>query len=83
MGVLYGPKSWSLYLPLKYIINTSLYPLFQYWMMSKGGEIRRDDGCLDYSGGESVIIYPCHSQKGNQEWVYREVGTLWQVSSLN
>nr|KAG5704807.1 hypothetical protein BaRGS_015190 [Batillaria attramentaria] len=22
----------------------------QYWMLSKSGEIRRDDGCLDYSG---------------------------------
>lgn len=36
--------------------------------------MRRDDGCLDYSGGESVIVYPCHGQKGNQEWQYREVG---------
>lgn len=36
--------------------------------------MRRDDGCLDYSGGESVIVYPCHGQKGNQEWHYREVG---------
>ena len=42
-------------------------------MLSKNGEIRRDDGCLDYSGGESVIVYPCHGQKGNQEWQYREV----------
>ncbi|WAQ94377.1 GALT5-like protein [Mya arenaria] len=25
----------------------------QYWMLSKNGEIRRDDGCLDFSGGES------------------------------
>lgn len=43
-------------------------------MLSKNGEMRRDDGCLDYSGGESVIVYPCHGQKGNQEWQYREVG---------
>lgn len=48
--------------------------LLQYWMLSKNGEMRRDDGCLDYSGGESVIVYPCHGQKGNQEWQYREVG---------
>lgn len=46
----------------------------QYWMLSKMGEVRRDDGCLDFSGGSDVIIYPCHGQKGNQEWVYREVG---------
>lgn len=45
-------------------------------MLSKNGEIRRDDGCLDYSGGESVIVYPCHGQKGNQEWQYREVGEI-------
>ena len=50
----------------------------QYWMLSKAGEIRRDDGCLDYSGGADVIIYPCHGQKGNQEWAYREVCVrLW------
>ena len=45
----------------------------QYWMLSKNNEIRRDDGCLDYSGGDNVIIYPCHGQHGNQEWQYREV----------
>ena len=45
----------------------------QFWMLSKTREIRRDDGCLDYSGGLDVIIYPCHSQKGNQLWEYREV----------
>ena len=50
----------------------------QYWMLSKNSEIRRDDGCLDYSGGESVIIYPCHGQKGNQEWHYREVSEIFQ-----
>ncbi|GFS11595.1 polypeptide N-acetylgalactosaminyltransferase [Elysia marginata] len=49
----------------------------QFWMLSKAGEIRRDDGCLDYSGGDHVIIYPCHGQKGNQEWQYRE---FWMLS---
>ena len=34
----------------------------QYWMLSKTGEIRRDEACLDY-GGQGVIIYPCHGQK--------------------
>jgi len=42
----------------------------QYWMLSKSGEIRRDEACLDY-GGQGVIIYPCHGQKGNQDWLYR------------
>ncbi|XP_043673008.1 putative polypeptide N-acetylgalactosaminyltransferase 9 isoform X1 [Vespula pensylvanica] len=41
----------------------------QYWMLSKIGEIRRDESCLDYSG-QDVILYPCHGSKGNQEWVY-------------
>ena len=49
-------------------------------MLSKLGEIRRDDGCLDFSGGlndidknDKVIVYPCHGMKGNQQWIYREV----------
>ncbi|XP_029652605.1 polypeptide N-acetylgalactosaminyltransferase 5-like isoform X2 [Octopus sinensis] len=54
----------------------------QYWMLSKNDEIRRDDGCLDYSGGENVIIYPCHSQHGNQEWQYREDRTILHVNTL-
>jgi len=41
----------------------------QFWMLSKNGEIRRDEACLDY-GGQGVIIYPCHGDKGNQWWVY-------------
>ncbi|KAG4066660.1 hypothetical protein HA402_007296 [Bradysia odoriphaga] len=41
----------------------------QYWMLSKTGEIRRDEACLDYSGGD-VVLYPCHGSKGNQYWVY-------------
>ncbi|KAK9711479.1 Ricin-type beta-trefoil lectin domain [Popillia japonica] len=41
----------------------------QYWMLSKTGEIRRDDACLDYSG-QDVILYPCHGSKGNQYWEY-------------
>ncbi|XP_063974427.1 putative polypeptide N-acetylgalactosaminyltransferase 9 isoform X2 [Diachasmimorpha longicaudata] len=41
----------------------------QYWMLSKTGEIRRDESCLDYSGTD-VILYPCHGSKGNQQWNY-------------
>ncbi|XP_066583041.1 putative polypeptide N-acetylgalactosaminyltransferase 9 isoform X2 [Prorops nasuta] len=41
----------------------------QYWMLSKIGEIRRDESCLDYSGTD-VILYPCHGSKGNQQWIY-------------
>ena len=36
-------------------------------MLSKEGEIRRDDACLDYGNGE-VILYSCHGSRGNQEW---------------
>ncbi|XP_028137664.1 putative polypeptide N-acetylgalactosaminyltransferase 9 [Diabrotica virgifera virgifera] len=42
----------------------------QYWMYSKTGEIRRDEYCLDFSGGQDVILYPCHGSKGNQFWDY-------------
>lgn len=48
----------------------------QYWMLSKQGEIRRDDHCLDYTG-KNVILYPCHGGKGNQHWKYsHESSTL-------
>ena len=43
----------------------------QYWMMSKEGEIRRDETCLD-CGADQVILYPCHGSKGNQWWEYDE-----------
>jgi len=39
-------------------------------MLSKDGEIRRDESCVDYAGQE-VMIFPCHSMKGNQEWTYK------------
>lgn len=41
----------------------------QYWLFSKTGEVRRDDLCLDYAGGD-VTLYPCHGSKGNQYWRY-------------
>lgn len=39
-------------------------------MLSKEGEIRRDEACLDYAG-QDVILYPCHGSKGNQLWYYK------------
>merc|ERR1712200_380155 len=51
----------------------------QYWMLSKLGEIRRDEACLDY-GGTEVIIYPCHGEKGNQLWKY-DADNDWLVHS--
>ncbi|XP_014216914.1 putative polypeptide N-acetylgalactosaminyltransferase 9 [Copidosoma floridanum] len=47
----------------------------QYWMLSKAGEIRRDEACLDYSGTD-VILYPCHGSKGNQQWIYDPTTTM-------
>ena len=41
----------------------------QYWMLSKQGEIRQDEACLDFAGTD-VILYPCHGSKGNQYWQY-------------
>lgn len=45
--------------------------------MSKNGEIRRDEHCLDYAGGrgalgvkDKIISMACHSQGGNQKWIY-------------
>lgn len=38
-------------------------------MLSKEGEIRRDEACFDYSGGD-IVLYPCHGSKGNQLWEY-------------
>lgn len=52
----------------------------QYWMLSKAGEIRRDETCLDYAGQE-VILYPCHGSKGNQYWHYNPDTHLLQHGS--
>ncbi|CAB3401455.1 unnamed protein product [Caenorhabditis bovis] len=53
----------------------------QYWMMSKDGEIRRDESCVDYAGND-VMIFPCHGMKGNQEWRYNDdTGRLQHVVS--
>lgn len=33
--------------------------LFQYWMLSKDGEIRRDESCVDYAGQDvRYYLYP-------------------------
>jgi len=41
----------------------------QYWMLSKQGEIRRDEACLDFSS-KDVILFSCHGGGGNQQWEY-------------
>ncbi|XP_065083031.1 putative polypeptide N-acetylgalactosaminyltransferase 9 isoform X2 [Ochlerotatus camptorhynchus] len=52
----------------------------QYWMLSKTGEIRRDEACLDYAG-QDVILYPCHGSKGNQYWNYTPDSNLLRHGS--
>jgi len=63
----------------------ALYPCHnqggnQYWMLSKLGEIRRDEACLDFGGAE-VIVYPCHGDKGNQLWTYDVNNELFKHAS--
>lgn len=64
----------------------SLYPCHrqggnQFWMLSKAGEIRRDESCLDFAGAD-VILYPCHGSKGNQHWEYNHAThTIKHVNS--
>ncbi|XP_012946869.1 putative polypeptide N-acetylgalactosaminyltransferase 9 [Aplysia californica] len=55
----------------------------QLWMMSKDNEIRRDDACYDHNGGENVILYQCHPEKGkgSQYWIYRDDQTLFHPAS--
>jgi len=61
----------------------------QYWMMSKHGEIRRDEHCFDYSGGKNnkgmpdkIFTYTCHSQGGNQRWEVTDEGLIRHDSGL-
>ena len=53
------------------------------WYYSKENEIRRDDACLDYAGGlknalkpNQIITFPCHGDRGNQEWIIGDVSLL-------
>ncbi|OQR79886.1 putative polypeptide N-acetylgalactosaminyltransferase 9-like [Tropilaelaps mercedesae] len=52
----------------------------QYWLLSKNGEIRRDEACIDFAGTD-VILYPCHGSKGNQYWTYQYKTNLIQHGS--
>ncbi|CAF3752640.1 unnamed protein product [Adineta steineri] len=51
----------------------------QYFLMSKTFEIRREEKCLDYAGGQGelkkpgkVVSFTCHSMQGNQMWKYED-----------
>ena len=53
----------------------------QYWLLSKEGEIRRDESCVDFAG-KDVVLYPCHGTRGNQLWLYdHEAGLVKHGSS--
>ena len=43
----------------------------QYWLLSRDGEIRRDEACVDYAG-QDVVLFPCHGSGGNQLWFYEK-----------
>ncbi|CAF1291796.1 unnamed protein product [Rotaria sordida] len=47
----------------------------QYFLFSKNNEIRHEEKCLDYAGGnlhvpDTIVTLSCHSMKGNQMWFY-------------
>lgn len=48
----------------------------QYWLLSLEGEIRRDEGCMDWTGKGDVTMYKCHGMHGNQQWMYTPDGLL-------
>ena len=59
----------------------------QFFLMSKTLEIRREDKCLDYAGGQGQLHQPghihsisCHSMQGNQMWTYEVQITLLLLS---
>ncbi|KAL1464373.1 hypothetical protein WDU94_004024 [Cyamophila willieti] len=54
----------------------------QLWMISKQGEIRRDEACLDYAGGK-IILYLCHGTKGNQYFEFDYKNKRIKIGLMN
>lgn len=52
-------------------------------MLSKTGEIRRDEYCIDYTGRGSPVTYECHGSKGNQLWQYNHEVNLIFIKKFN
>uniref|UniRef100_A0A0N5ADE3 Polypeptide N-acetylgalactosaminyltransferase n=1 Tax=Syphacia muris TaxID=451379 RepID=A0A0N5ADE3_9BILA len=54
----------------------------QFWMLSKAGEIRRDEYCIDFTGSGPPVTYECHGSRGNQMWEYNDkTGRLFHPTS--
>ena len=52
-------------------------------MLSKVGELRRDDFCFDYTGvNEKISIFKCHGQGGNQYWFMDDDGLIHHKKGL-
>lgn len=54
----------------------------EVFSLSKEGELRREDTCLDSEGYENIAVAmaTCHGQGGNQKWTHdRETGTINHV----
>lgn len=61
----------------------------QYWMLSKRGEMRRDEHCFDFAmtkhnknQPDKIFTYVCHSQGGNQKWEMTDEGQIRHDSGL-
>jgi len=52
----------------------------QYWLLSRDGEIRRDEACVDYAG-KDVVLFPCHGSGGNQLWLFDNESHLLRHST--
>lgn len=52
----------------------------QYWLLSRDGEIRRDEACMDYAGRD-IVLFPCHGSGGNQLWYYEHETKLIRHST--
>lgn len=49
-------------------------------MLTEKDEIRADENCLDASTiDKPVTLWPCHNEKGNQEWLYNEAVNYLQI----
>ena len=62
------------------IVYRCHYGINQKWFLSKHREIRRDEGCFDYNGGDRIIIFSCQ-RNNNQVWEVKGDGTIYHPRS--